>query len=127
MLCNGCIKLSFLVFYLQLATHEPIFRRLVWFAIAITLACTVAITFTMFFLCVPAPEALDLKGDGSCKSVTWLHMITAVFNIVTTVIIIALPLPTILKFRLSKGKTVATIVFSVGAAWVILSAPGSLL
>lgn len=115
MLCNGFTKLSLLTFYLHLS-HQKWFRVAVWTSIVIVSLNTFIITTMLLFHCTPVRKAFDLTVQGGeCVDVAILFIATAVFNIVTDVILFVLPIPMVLQLRMSLGQKIgAIVVFGIG-------------
>lgn len=122
MLCGGFVKLSLLSLYLHLSPWGW-FRVAVWASITIVTFFTGAITFVMFFNCSPVNRAFNSRVEvGSCIDPTILHITTAVFVVVTDVMLFILPIPMVYQLQLQNHQKVgATIVFGLGSATITTS------
>ena len=67
---------------------------------------------TMGFCCSPLPHYwTQYKGtEGTCIDVGRFFVILAVINLITDVILLAIPVPNILKLQMSKNKKIAVCV-----------------
>lgn len=119
MLCNGFTKLSLLTFYLHISPQKW-FRVAVWAGIVVVSLYTGCITILMLFHCNPIRKAFDFHvTGGTCLNVGVLYMATAVSNIVTDVMLFALPMPTIFNLRMKLAQKIgAVFIFAIGSVWV---------
>lgn len=116
MLCNGCTKLSLLTFYLHLSPQKW-FRVCVWTSIVIVSLYTIIITSLLFFHCTPPQKAFRFETEGTCIDVAILYMATAVSNVVTDLILFALPIPMVYQLHMpAQQKIGAIVVFGIGSA-----------
>ncbi|KAJ8110056.1 hypothetical protein OPT61_g6996 [Boeremia exigua] len=51
------------------------------------------------FQCTPVSKTWDKKVNGTCINMVAFRMSTAVFNLVTSVLVIAIPIPTLVKLK----------------------------
>ncbi|TPX14011.1 uncharacterized protein E0L32_000405 [Thyridium curvatum] len=122
MLCNGFTKLSLLTFYLHISPEKP-FRIAVWTSIGIVGVYTSVITTMLFVNCSPPRKAFDVTiTEGHCIDVAILYIATAASNIFTDLILFILPIPTVLKLRMSNVQKIgAMCVFGIGSVTVATS------
>ncbi|KAI1865317.1 uncharacterized protein JN550_008365 [Neoarthrinium moseri] len=122
MLCNGFTKLSLLTFYLQLSP-QLYFRVAVWISIGIVATYTAVITLLMIFHCNPVKKAFDFTvTEGTCMDAGILYIATAVSNIITDVILFALPIRTVLGLRMGlEQKLGAIFIFAIGSVTIATS------
>jgi hypothetical protein len=115
-MCNGFTKLALLTVYIQLSPQKW-FRIAAWFSIVVVALYTSVITLLMFFHCHPVRRAFDFKiQSGYCLDAGVLYMATAVSNIITDVMLFVLPIPTILKLKMSRSHKIACIlIFGIGS------------
>ncbi|KFX89938.1 hypothetical protein V490_06755 [Pseudogymnoascus sp. VKM F-3557] len=121
-MCNGFTKLALLTVYIQLSPQKW-FRIAAWFSIVVVALYTSVITLLMFFHCHPVRRAFDFKiQSGYCLDAGVLYMATAVSNIITDVMLFVLPIPTILKLKMSRSHKIACIlIFGIGSLTVATS------
>jgi hypothetical protein len=74
-------------------------------------------TIVKIFECTPRERLFDPKIPGTCIDIPMLLLITGIFNIITDVIILLLPVKAVwdLKMQIRK-KTVVVLVFTFGLA-----------
>lgn len=117
-------KLSLLFFLLRIFPDQR-FRQMVYILIGVSAAYGIAFTITCLFNCTPISyiwENWDGEHSGKCLDLhvfAWAH---AGINIVLDVIILAIPIPQLLRLSLStKKKMYIIIMFSIGAFTTIVS------
>ncbi|KAJ0158838.1 hypothetical protein CTA2_10764 [Colletotrichum tanaceti] len=122
MLCNGFTKLSLLTFYLHLSPQKW-FRVAVWAGIVVVSLYTGCIAILMLFHCSPVRKAFDPNiTGGTCLNVGVLYMATAVSNVVTDVMLFALPMPMIFNLRMKLAQKIgAVLIFAIGSLTVATS------
>lgn len=109
--------MSFLFFFLRIFPHKD-FRKVVIVLLAVCIAYILAFCITTIFNCLPVTyiwEGWDGEHQGTCINFhvfAWIH---AAVNIVLDLVIIALPIPELIKLSLSmKKKTYLIMMFTVG-------------
>lgn len=117
-------KLSFLFFLLRIFPAQE-FRRIVYMLIGASAACGTAFTLVCLFNCTPISyiwESWDGEHEGKCINFHIFAWVNAGINIILDVIIIAAPIPQLLRLSLSTKKKVYIIMmFSIGAFTTIVS------
>ncbi|KAL4970603.1 CFEM domain-containing protein [Aspergillus stella-maris] len=110
-------KLSMLLLYLRLFPEKTM-RMAIFITLGLTAAWGLSLLLSNVFSCTPVSyiwHSWDGEHEGSCIShekVMWTHAIT---NIVFDVLIIALPMPTLLKLNMSMKKKIGVVImFGVG-------------
>ena len=115
---SGLVKYSILLFYRRLFPQRSV-RIALWTIGAIVLSWQVASLFAFFLQCTPLSKAWDFTAPGTCIDVSKVWIGNAVTNIITDLILIALPMPLIWNLHISKTQKVAlTGVFLTGALLV---------
>ncbi len=114
----GFIKISFLLFFLQIFPDKK-FRRFVWFVIYFQLASMVAFGFAATFVCTPisfAWKQWDGEHTGACINNNVLAFTHAAHSIVVDFVTLSLPITQIWKLHLGLKKKIGVLLmFSVGA------------
>ncbi|KAK8092857.1 hypothetical protein PG999_014444, partial [Apiospora kogelbergensis] len=113
---NTFVRLSILDFIAHVFFVKT-FRRIVYFFEACTVAYLIACTITWFAICRPmkynwelGPVALQHCGNLNLK-----FLLSAIFNLILDVCILALPMPMLWSLHLSSHKKASLIfVFSLG-------------
>lgn len=120
----GLVKISFLIFYLQIFPKQQ-FRRIVWACIAFGLAETLSYIITSFFLCTPLSlvwTRWDGQHKGHCLSNNQFVFAHAGMGIVLDVMTLSLPITQIWNLQMSAKKKVGVLLmFGVGAFDTIVS------
>ncbi|WYZ36435.1 hypothetical protein EsH8_XIV_000035 [Colletotrichum jinshuiense] len=104
------IKTSILLFYWRVFMGNLLsFRFSLWVGIFLVVSYPVYFMTTMGFCCNPLPHYwTQFKGTtGTCINVGRFFVILAIINLVTDVILLAIPVPEILKLQMSKDKKIA--------------------
>ncbi|OCK79163.1 hypothetical protein K432DRAFT_76178 [Lepidopterella palustris CBS 459.81] len=119
------VKFSILAFYRVIATQK-MFRFAVDTTIAIVAAFTIAMVFVNAFECPKPSDAWSaeilLQGSGSCINLHPLYYGQAAFNILSDIVILALPVPVLWSLQMHRNKRIALVaIFSVGFVAVIAS------
>ncbi|KAL6706194.1 hypothetical protein ACN47E_005929 [Coniothyrium glycines] len=117
-------KMSFLFFCLRIFPRKEL-RATVYVLIGISFAYGLAFTVACLFNCTPVSyiwENWDREHTGTCINFhvfAWVH---AGVNIVLDLVIIAVPIPELMRLSLSTKKKVYIIMmFSIGAFTTIVS------
>jgi hypothetical protein len=110
-------KMSFLCFCLRIFPRKEL-RKLIYTLMAITAAYGTAFTITGLFNCTPVSyiwTSWDGEHTGKCINFhvfAWAH---AAINIVLDLVILAVPIPELLRLSLSMKKKIYIIMmFSIG-------------
>ncbi|KAI9846164.1 MAG: hypothetical protein M1837_004278 [Sclerophora amabilis] len=107
-------KLSILFLYNRIFIHVR-FRRINFSVVGFVFAYSVAFLFLTIFQCVPIRRSWDKTTPGTCVSNAAQWFSFAIINIISDVIIIALPLPMIQQLHLPRNQKIAlSIVFMFG-------------
>lgn len=129
------VKLSILFFYRAIASHRT-FRRLVNATIAFICLYTFAATIAAIFQCETPSNAWNTavyfaqfdkdpdtkKPNLKCYDPVKLWVFCAAANLLSDVIILLLPIPTLLSLRVPLSKRLALIgIFSVGIMAIVAS------
>ncbi|KAG2414817.1 hypothetical protein HFD88_006005 [Aspergillus terreus] len=120
-ICIPMIKASMLLLYLRLFPCRTL-RIAVLFTLTFTIAWTVASFFGELFSCSPIHyywQRWDGEHKGRCVNHNALLLAHAITNITLDVVVIGLPLPTLLKLRVSLEKRIGLcLMFAVGFVYV---------
>lgn len=116
-------KLVLLMFYLKLGSQSKWFLWSVYAVIFINVGSNVGIFFSAIFSCSPIRMGWDITvTDGTCIDRPALFKATAALGVITDVLIISLPIPTILGLQMSRSKKIGVLLmFTLGGATVITS------
>lgn len=89
-------------------------------AAAVVVAWAIGMMFTVILICVPARGYWDQATPAKCQQD--VQLISSIGNIVTEVILLALPLPVIWRLSLApRQKAVLTGIFCLGFVAVVIS------
>ncbi|KAK0714226.1 hypothetical protein B0T21DRAFT_386954 [Apiosordaria backusii] len=110
------IKLSVLVFYLRVFVNKAM-RMATKGAIIFVCLWSVGNILQVFLICRPfaAVYTLELMPTAQCGNQVGSFIAIGAFNIITDVVILTLPIPTVWSLKTSKGNKIGlTVVFLVG-------------
>ena len=86
--------------------------------ITIALYYIIAILITIFE-CTPVNKSWNKKTPGHCISTANFFYANAAFNVITDLMVMALPIPVIAKLQISKKQRIGlALIFFVGALYV---------
>lgn len=112
--CISFIKLSVLFFYLRVFVNDR-FRVVTFSIIGVVTAWTCANVLLLFLICRPFAANYDLSIEGQCGDRPTAFIAIGAFNIITDVVILVLPIPTIWSLRAQKKwKIGLTAIFLLG-------------
>ncbi|GKT53837.1 CFEM domain-containing protein [Colletotrichum tofieldiae] len=123
-LAQAMNKVSILFFLHRVFQHNRL-GKAIWVTIGLTLAYAAAFFFATLFQCWPINHAwlqLEENHVGRCNNVHLQGWMSAVFNIVLDIIILALPLHQLYQLQMPlKKKLMVMVVFSMGIFVTIAS------
>jgi hypothetical protein len=115
-----CMKLSLFLVYRELFSKamEPLIRysRAANYATAFLVFTYYTAAFLVsIFQCTPVAKAWNTQLNGTCVNMTAFRYSTAVVNIVTSLLVIGIPLPTLFQVKhRSSELTQFTILILLG-------------
>lgn len=119
--CVYLTKLSILCFYLRVFVEQGLARQ-TYVLLGLTAVCFVVVLFLSIFQCSPVSyvwTSWDRVHQGHCLPLSATMYLNAVPNIALDCLVLALPLPTLLRLNLDTGKKIGLlIVFSLGILYV---------
>ena len=117
-------KLSILFFYNRIFPSKT-FATLSIITGAIQIAWAIAVCFTTIFSCSPVAFYWDkFIPSGSCLNIYTMGYGFTGVNIVTDVVVLLLPVPSLSKLQMSLPKKLNIIgIFILGGLWVLSVAP----
>ncbi|KAH7304656.1 hypothetical protein BKA65DRAFT_560415 [Rhexocercosporidium sp. MPI-PUGE-AT-0058] len=96
-----------------------------WLTMSFIIACSVEAIFSSIFHCVPIAAFWDLNIQGRCLNKIdekFMLFFNASLNILTDIILVALPIPTLNNLQLSKSQKVGLmLIFGVGGIACLFS------
>ncbi|KAF2493711.1 hypothetical protein BU16DRAFT_562676 [Lophium mytilinum] len=117
------IKQAFLLFYLRLS-QRPNFQRMVWVTMALNTAFLVINWLLAFLQCTPFDAIFHPENhpEAHCMNSLVLLIIPSILNIITDVIILVLPIPTVWSLQMSTRRKIGVLaVIGFGGAAVLIS------
>lgn len=116
------VKLSLFLQYYRLVDQVPRYRSLFLVAGFIVMGWTIAMVFTMTFICVPVYAYWDKSVPHVCLSDPVMQLTNSVGNIVTDVMLLLLPMPVLWNLNLPPRQKWGVIgIFSLGFITCIVS------
>ncbi|KAJ4128544.1 hypothetical protein NW765_012930 [Fusarium oxysporum] len=91
-ICNGLTKSSLLTFYLQVSPQKW-FRRVIFVTIAFVVLYTIIIDPYLF-------------ATGKCIDYAVMYIIIAVANIISDIVLFAIPMPMIVRLKIPLGQKI---------------------
>ncbi|TQN64198.1 Satratoxin biosynthesis SC1 cluster protein 4 [Colletotrichum shisoi] len=121
-LCGSFAKVSLLIFYFRLSPQRW-FKQAVWASLAIIAAYSVAIFFALVFACDPIAMSWDITiTEGTCINRPSLYIAAAAANIISDLILFALPIPIVVKLQIPRRQKIGLFfIFAVGSLTVVTS------
>lgn len=108
-------KVAILTVFWRIFTAKWL-RRTIWGCVAFLVGHGTLFLFLVAFQCSPVHAVWDRTIQGKCINVTAVAWAGAIFSILEDLVILALPLPEVLKLQLSFKKKVAVcLMFSIGS------------
>ncbi|KAK3109351.1 hypothetical protein LTR53_017482 [Teratosphaeriaceae sp. CCFEE 6253] len=93
-----------------------------WIVLGMIISWTIASVAATIWQCVPVGRAWNTTVTGTCIDTSMFWMAYAIINILTDVIVIALPIPQVLRLNLNRRQKILLCgVFSLGGFVVICS------
>ncbi|OAK93497.1 hypothetical protein IQ06DRAFT_341216 [Phaeosphaeriaceae sp. SRC1lsM3a] len=120
---TAAAKCSLALFYRRLDPNK-IFQAFVWFTLAVTFGAYTAIFFSLLFACKPIAGSWDpaLFGVAVCINRGGIYIAQAVIGIVTDVLLLALPIPTVMKLQMPNKQKIGLVgIFGVGSITIVTS------
>ncbi|OIW32845.1 hypothetical protein CONLIGDRAFT_676664 [Coniochaeta ligniaria NRRL 30616] len=105
-------KVALLISYLRLfkGTNHTIYRRVVWVAIVFVLAGHLGCALTLILACQPVHKSWDPLTPGTCLAAGPSFTAYAIVTIISDVLVAVIPIPVLLKLKVSTGKKMGLIV-----------------
>ncbi|EXK78255.1 hypothetical protein FOQG_17061 [Fusarium oxysporum f. sp. raphani 54005] len=106
-ICNGLTKSSLLTFYLQVSPQKW-FRRVIFVTIAFVALYTIIIASLLLFGCQPKETAWDpyFFATGKCIDYAVMYIIIAIANIISDIVLFAIPIPMIVQLKIPLGQKI---------------------
>ncbi|EXJ89943.1 hypothetical protein A1O3_03010 [Capronia epimyces CBS 606.96] len=119
----GFSKTALLIFYLQLGNRQQWYQISIWVTMAVVIGSSIGILFGNIFACSPISKFWDLTlTTGTCINRLALYKATAIFGIITDIMIIGIPIPMVVGLHISRKKKAGLLfMFTIGSATVVTS------
>ena len=104
-----------MLFYFRIFGTKQSFRISVFIVMAIVWAWSVSVILETFLLCRPLAYNWDTTIRGTCGNRNATYVVAGTMNLITDLLVMALPVPHIWKLQLNVAKKVAlSSVFCLG-------------
>ncbi|KAL1792577.1 hypothetical protein ACET3X_009084 [Alternaria dauci] len=116
-------RITLCIFYSRLSPFVA-FQWAVWITAFICASSYIAIFFSLLFACKPIAASWDplLLPTATCVNRGAIYIATAVIGIITDVMLISIPIPTIWGLQMpTKQKIGLTLMFGVGSITMVTS------
>ncbi|KAJ6131223.1 hypothetical protein N7523_001683 [Penicillium sp. IBT 18751x] len=118
----GLVKTSIALFMVRIFGTKDGFKTGVIVALSVVWAWVISIILEAFLLCRPFRYNWDASVGGTCGNRPAAFMVAGIMNVVTDLMVIALPLPHVWKLKLNVQKKIGlTSVFCVGIVISVIS------
>jgi hypothetical protein len=102
------------MFYTQLQSQMRWFQWATYCTMFISVGASAGIFFASIFACRPIAMGWDLTiTDGTCIDRPALYEATAAFGVVVDCLIIAIPIPMVLRLQMSRSKKVGLVLMFI--------------
>ncbi|KAI9833223.1 MAG: hypothetical protein M1826_000136 [Phylliscum demangeonii] len=117
----GLLKVSILAFYARFLPPKP-YLPILWFIAVLTALFCLATSMATLFQCSPVSKAWDV--DVTCAvNVPVLHLVISLFNLLTDLAILILPIQVTARLRTTRKRKVGLVaLFSIGLLGTIVTA-----
>jgi hypothetical protein len=115
--CTACAKAALCLFYGRL-NPGPAYQFSIWLTMFVIVGSYTGIFFSLIFACRPIAASwdLNLQAGAVCINRGAIYIATAVIGVVTDVLLIALPIPTVWGLQMSRKQKIGlTAMFGVGS------------
>ncbi|KAF2010250.1 hypothetical protein BU24DRAFT_73590 [Aaosphaeria arxii CBS 175.79] len=120
---TAAAKCALSLFYRRLSPNQW-FQAAVWFTLFVSVGAYTGLFFALLFACKPIAASWDplLLPTAVCVNRGAIYITQAVLGIVTDCLLIALPIPTVLKLQMSTQLKLGLVAFfAVGIVTIVTS------
>lgn len=108
------VKLSYLWFYLRIFP-QPKFRKWIWVCMGLVAGYWLGSMLQIFLICTPFEMNWNPAIPGHCASYNVAFVTIGIFNMITDLIIMLLPIPFLRKIQMAIGIKIGLVaIFSIG-------------
>ncbi|KAI0399231.1 hypothetical protein F4802DRAFT_55684 [Xylaria palmicola] len=116
------VKTSILLLLLRLFGQKPGVKRFIIWVNTANMGMMIAVFFGTVLQCIPISKAWNTSLEGTCIDRRILFTISSVFNIVTDILILALPMRIFIDLKIPKRTKIALMfIFLLGFLTTITS------
>lgn len=122
-----CTKVAILLLYRRVFSPlaQGLFEKTIRLFITILCLFYVATFFVKIFLCVPRARIWNKSVPGTCLDNAAVLNTNGIFNLLTDVIILLIPLKAVWNLQLDRRRKIGVVmVFTLGFLYVIKRQPG---
>ncbi|MCJ1266488.1 hypothetical protein MMC22_006373 [Lobaria immixta] len=119
---NSCVKLSILDLYTKIFPN-PVFRRMCYFTIALTICYFLSFLLGVFLLCRPVSYGWDKSiPEGSCANENLAYLLFGITNLIIDALVLILPMPMLWRLHLPLSKKIGLAgMFGLGLLICVIS------
>ncbi|RJE18980.1 hypothetical protein PHISCL_08688 [Aspergillus sclerotialis] len=116
-------KVSMIVLYHRLMSRTTLYRWALYIISGIVCGYSISLVLALIFACNPVAKTWDVSiTGGSCIDRNGVYIATAVFNIVTDLALIVLPVPVVITLQMPRIQKIGLLVlFTIGCATFVTS------
>jgi len=115
------IKISYLWFYLRIFPHQS-FRKWIWVCMGLVAGYWAGSMLQIFLICSPFEMNWNPLAGGHCASYNVAFVTIGIFNMISDLVIMLLPIPFLRKLQMAIGTKIGLVtIFGIGLLLVITS------
>ena len=108
------VKISYLWFYLRIFPQQS-FRKWIWICMGLVFGYWLGSMLQIFLICKPFEMNWNPLAGGKCANYNVAFVTVGIFNLITDLIIMFLPIPFLRKLQMAVGTKVGLIaIFAIG-------------
>jgi chromate transport protein ChrA len=112
----GMIKISILLLYLRLFSASRTLKRAIYGLVAFVAAYILAFELSLGFSCKPVKSLFRPELRRKCINIKNHVLAQACINVISDVLVLLVPIPTILRLKLGGRQKIATVlIFAIAS------------
>jgi ABC-type multidrug transport system fused ATPase/permease subunit len=112
----GVIKISILLLYLRLFSAKRTLKLVINGLIAFVAAYVLAFEISLAFSCKPIKSLFRPDVRRKCHNIKHHVLVQACVNVLSDLLVLLVPIPTVLRLQLGKRRRMAIVVIFVVAS-----------
>jgi chromate transport protein ChrA len=112
----GVIKISILLLYLRLFSAKHTLKRVIYGLIAFVAAYVLAFEISLVLSCKPVKTLFRPARRRRYHNIKYHVLVQACVNVLSDLLVLLVPIPTVLQLHLSKQRRIAVLVIFIVAS-----------